>query len=633
MGSTVRPNLNNFSAGEISPTFYARTDLEVYYKGCKTLKNFAPLPSGAVKKRPGTRFLYNMGTDRGICFFSINWPDVDKTLACLKVEDNTLYNLVYLNLDDLTLGNESESGAYYHNFTNDDFSKRISVVDGEIYVRFLLDGVPTSRVYKTEYVAGSCLTNDQVGAFDTSFTYSVGQNCMSSNHYFESKVDSNTGNTPTIGGDAYWYDRGVDFYSTTASTINPFSSFGIVGYACVGTIFESRTLYGGMNHDTGYPRLCGSMVEDYDVWGETGITSDNEPFQFDFIGGFGKVKWISAKGQVFVGCEHGEFIVSPGITPTNVSVTQISNYGSGDVSCVAGDLILFTGKDNKRIFAIEYNYQSEAYVANDISAAYSHLFTDEIKYIIYQAIPNPTLWCVLMDGSLVCIAFDRSMQVNAAWQFETTGTVESVACVDEYVGMIVKRGNNYIFEYIDYGEPSDAAHNLYLDSAVEEDSPADLTAISGLDHLEGMEVYCFADAMVLGPFTVSGGEIDISSQWEGETVGHIITGLLYEGEIETMPFEFKGGSGLYQEKKVNKATVLLKDTGETITMGTDSTHMATVKVRLPSDNLDEAVPFKSGYAEELIDGKNNREATLIVKSSVPQPCTITAILPEVEVMK
>mgnify|MGYP000010455731 FL=1 len=48
---------NNFSAGELSPTLYTRTDIQQYGNGAKTLKNVIPLVEGGVRKRPGTLYL------------------------------------------------------------------------------------------------------------------------------------------------------------------------------------------------------------------------------------------------------------------------------------------------------------------------------------------------------------------------------------------------------------------------------------------------------------------------------------------------------------------------------------------------------------------------------------------------
>jgi hypothetical protein len=48
---------NNFSAGELAPALYTRTDIQQYANGAKTLKNVIPLVEGGVRKRPGTLYL------------------------------------------------------------------------------------------------------------------------------------------------------------------------------------------------------------------------------------------------------------------------------------------------------------------------------------------------------------------------------------------------------------------------------------------------------------------------------------------------------------------------------------------------------------------------------------------------
>ena len=42
----------SFNTGELSDNMDARTDLEIYRKGCKLLENFYILPQGGVERRP-----------------------------------------------------------------------------------------------------------------------------------------------------------------------------------------------------------------------------------------------------------------------------------------------------------------------------------------------------------------------------------------------------------------------------------------------------------------------------------------------------------------------------------------------------------------------------------------------------
>jgi hypothetical protein len=49
--------LSSFNAGELSPYMDARSDVEKYTSGCRTLENFITLPYGGVQRRPGTEYL------------------------------------------------------------------------------------------------------------------------------------------------------------------------------------------------------------------------------------------------------------------------------------------------------------------------------------------------------------------------------------------------------------------------------------------------------------------------------------------------------------------------------------------------------------------------------------------------
>ena len=63
---------NNFSAGELAPSLYTRTDIQQYSNGAKTLKNVIPLVEGGVRKRPGTLYLFDRNTAVRIIPFVVN---------------------------------------------------------------------------------------------------------------------------------------------------------------------------------------------------------------------------------------------------------------------------------------------------------------------------------------------------------------------------------------------------------------------------------------------------------------------------------------------------------------------------------------------------------------------------------
>lgn len=51
------PIITNFTAGELSPRLYGRTDVSKYFNGAKTLENMVCTPYGGTLRRPGSKFV------------------------------------------------------------------------------------------------------------------------------------------------------------------------------------------------------------------------------------------------------------------------------------------------------------------------------------------------------------------------------------------------------------------------------------------------------------------------------------------------------------------------------------------------------------------------------------------------
>jgi hypothetical protein len=49
--------ITSFSAGEITPRLYGRTDVEQFYDGCRVIENMFVKPQGPAQKRPGTYYV------------------------------------------------------------------------------------------------------------------------------------------------------------------------------------------------------------------------------------------------------------------------------------------------------------------------------------------------------------------------------------------------------------------------------------------------------------------------------------------------------------------------------------------------------------------------------------------------
>jgi hypothetical protein len=78
----------NFSAGELSPTMWGRTDLDRYRAGARTIKNFIVTPHGVLKNRSGTQYVGNLhraglGADEQRRIWPFVFSDTDNLILVL----------------------------------------------------------------------------------------------------------------------------------------------------------------------------------------------------------------------------------------------------------------------------------------------------------------------------------------------------------------------------------------------------------------------------------------------------------------------------------------------------------------------------------------------------------------------
>ena len=99
---TVDSILTNFTAGELSPNMYGRTDIEKYYNGCMTMENFLVLPQGGAYRRPGSRYVASVKTASA---FTRLVPFIFSTTQAYILEFGNLYMRVYYD------GGQVQSGS------------------------------------------------------------------------------------------------------------------------------------------------------------------------------------------------------------------------------------------------------------------------------------------------------------------------------------------------------------------------------------------------------------------------------------------------------------------------------------------------------------------------------------------
>ena len=149
-----------------------------------------------------------------------------------------------------------------------------------------------------------------------------------------------------------------------------------------------------------------------------------------------------------------------------------------------------------------------------------------------------------------------------------------------------------------------------------------VTAVSGLDHLEGEAVQILADGATHPDRTVASGQVAFDRK---VATAHI--GLPYRSLIETLSLESGAldGTALTKEKRINRAAVRLLNTLG-CRVGREPV-LDEVLFRSGADPMDEGPPLFTGDKVVEFPAGWDRETTVVVAQDLPLPCTVTAIVP------
>lgn len=332
------------------------------------------------------------------------------------------------------------------------------------------------------------------------------------------------------------------------------------GYPRCGVLYQQRNWLAG---STAFPqRAWGSVIGQY--FDMTLGTFDDDALAFDLASGEYNPILHMASGQNLVALTlGGEFTIRGGtdraITPTNIQVRDQSAHGSSGVRPVRiGNEVFFNQRAGRKVRALTANqYDSEKYIAPDMSVQAEHITESGLVEMAYQQEPGSVLYAVRNDGVLATLTAERDQEVFA-WSRQTTvGRFESVCTVpapdgDRVFVVVARTIGGVETRYIEVFDPA-----LNTDSALTGSSPTPITVWDGFDHLEGMLLRVKGDGVRLTDCFVIGGEITIE-----RAASRIEAGLNYNTEILTLTPELSvpANSLAGSQLSVHEVWVRLKDT-------------------------------------------------------------------------
>jgi len=153
-----------------------------------------------------------------------------------------------------------------------------------------------------------------------------------------------------------------------------------------------------------------------------------------------------------------------------------------------------------------------------------------------------------------------------------------------------------------------------------------VTAISGLDHLEGLSLAVLGEGAPQVMATVSGGSITVAETSKAQV------GLPYTSDIETLRYDAGSRTGTSQGKiqRYNRIFLRVFQTlgGKT---GPATDDLSPIIYRKGGSQLDTAIPLFTGDVELEWDGDYSTDSTIVFRQDQPLPATVLAIMPHADV--
>lgn len=390
--------------------------------------------------------------------------------------------------------------------------------------------------------------------------------------------------------------------------------------------FERRTPEGNIEPDLAFRRTL--SAEDPPLW----VTGDRK--------------------AMVLGTASRELAVAPvnanaALSGENISAEPQSFYGSERVAPVqVGAQTIFVERGGRRLRSANYDFSSDRYRADDITASARHITKGGIVQLAYQRIPYALVYGVRADGQLVVHpdtrlemkAFARTVLGGEAKALSGVSVVGADGRTDE-LWLLVERTRadgvkREIWRQTAWRElGDDAADSFYVDGGVRIDAAGGQTHFSGLVHLAGRQVAALMNGAVVNGLTVSAsGELDLTRAPADDYT--LIVGLPYTATAVTLPPERPLRNGTMQGaiRRLVKVVARVLDTfGLKAGDPNGSVPPEDLQQRNPADGMDKPVRLFTGDTEGPVDAAHDRKGQVIYTSADPLPCIIASTILKIDV--
>ena len=506
----------NFSAGELSTDMLGRVDLTAYANGAMALKNIFLEPTGGIHRRPGLKYLSNVGSFGRLIAFE---PD-NQTQFLLLIQNGAtkIYHndTLVTTLQTPWTTNQIRKISWCQIFNgfvivHPDVQPKRFIYENNTWrlenFNFLVDSncicQPYSRFGKDDVTIASSGCSGTVTLTASASVFEsrhVGAQFKLADGYVEiQSVQSTSSATALVKKKLIDSDDVGDSTALTATRSWGEPAFcDTKGWPQTVCTYQSRLVFGGSKSLPS--TLWLSQTGDITNF-ESGSGYDSEAIEFTILSNQSDyIVALFANRHLQVFTTSAEWMVSgEPLTPSEIQLKRQTQVGSRSdifVPPLAIDgATIFAGANGREIREFLFSDLEGIYQATDLSLLARHLIQNPID-MAYDKYERQA-YIVMNNGHLVVLTSLRSENLQSWTEQLTDGDFLSVAILGNAAYFVVKRGTAYSLERFDENLHTDSGHLFVFTTAQ--------TNLSNLNHLEGKTVILTGDGIVLDEQTITNG--------------------------------------------------------------------------------------------------------------------------------
>ena len=504
-----------------------------------------------------------------------------------------------------------------------------TIVD-ELFVELDPNAIRTtngSTTLEITHINHNMLVNDAIVVRNASDVGGISANQINGNKTIVKVLDENR-YTITAGASANTSEDGGGVLQivTHAPTEDFFeqSYSSLRGYPAAVGFHENRLWFGGTlsQPDTVWASKSG-LYYNFDI----GDASDDDSLELIMsIGEVATIRHFVSNRDIHIFTAGSEFYIptfeNEPITPTNARVKRQTSFGSTIVRPQPFyGATIFGQVGGKMIRQFVYDDSENAYKADPISLLSSHLISDPVQMCVISGAVNTAesfVFAQNFTGEIAVYNLNRIEGVAGWTRFETNGSFHSVTAIDNRVFAVIKTNlgsgtNSFVFTELN--------QNVSLDLGNTYSGTAGVFTVSNFFE-NGAEVDVISATDYLGKFTVSGGQVDVSSVDASLTSCQV--GFGFDVELKTNPIDVNTAIGPETGQPRSLSRVIL-DLSETLSVSVNNKKLIIRKVNNDFSQPRQAV---TGKREFYLLGYN-KDPQVTVTQTAPMFIQVNGLVAEV----